>query len=229
MGRMRSTLVATPIVLSILAVGRLPAAADAGGPEPGPAQALAELIAGNERFQADQTSHPLLHAKRREELVGGQAPFAVILSCSDSRVPPELIFDQGLGGLFVVRVAGNTVTRAGLESIDYAVTHLGTHLVMVLGHDGCGAVQGAIRECSGQPDAGRPEIFANICPAADLARKQDPASLESKAIDLNVTEQVRILEQSPLLEKPVTDGSLRIVGARYHLQSGKVELLDTGK
>jgi carbonic anhydrase len=182
MSRMRSTLVVTPIVLSILGIGRLPAAADAGGPGLGPAQALAELI-----------------------------------------------FDQGLGGLFVVRVAGNTVTRAGLESIDYAVTHLGTHLVMVLGHDGCGAVQGAIRECSGQPDAGRPEIFANICPAADLARKQDPAGLESKAIDLNVTEQVRILEQSPLLEKRVADGSLRIVGARYHLQSGKVELLDAGR
>ena len=76
-------------------------------------------MAGNQRFQRDANGHPHLHAKRRSELVGGQAPFAVILSCSDSRVPPELIFDQGLGGLFVVRIAGNTVTRAGLESIDY--------------------------------------------------------------------------------------------------------------
>ena len=90
-------------------------------PQISPAEALERLMAGNERFQNDKTGHPLLHAKRREELVGGQSPFAVILSCSDSRVPPELIFDQGLGGLFVVRIAGNTVTRAGLESIDYAV------------------------------------------------------------------------------------------------------------
>jgi carbonic anhydrase len=102
-------------------------AAAAGAPTISPDEALARLMAGNERFQTDQSGHPLLHSKRREELVGGQSPFAVILSCSDSRVPPELIFDQGLGGLFVVRVAGNTVTRAGLESIDYAVRQLGTN------------------------------------------------------------------------------------------------------
>ena len=93
------------------------------------AEALAGLMAGNERFQNDKTRHPLLHSTRREELVGDQSPFAVILSCSDSRVPPELIFDEGLGGLFVVRIAGNTVTRAGLESIDYALTQLGTNLI----------------------------------------------------------------------------------------------------
>ena len=91
------------------------AAADAGAPAMTPAQALAQLMAGNQRFQRDANGHPHLHAKRRSELAGGQSPFAVILSCSDSRVPPELIFDQGLGGLFVVRLAGNTVTRAGLE------------------------------------------------------------------------------------------------------------------
>ena len=148
---------------------------------------------------------------------------------SDSRVPPELIFDEGLGGLFVVRIAGNTVTRAGLESIEYAVTHLGTNLIMVLGHDKCGAVKGAIGEYSSKPDTGLPEIFANICPAVGLAHEKSADNLESCAIDLNAIEQVKILTQSPLFKKRVADGSLKILGARYNLQSGKVEILDAGE
>ncbi len=201
-------------------------AAEEGEIAMSPAEALKELMAGNQRFQADKTRHPLLHSQSRAELVGGQSPFAVILSCSDSRVPPELIFDQGLGGLFVVRLAGNTVTRAGLESIDYAVTQLGTSLIVVLGHDSCGAVKGAVAECGGKPAADLPEIFANVCPAVERARKKGGESLESNAIDLNVDEQVKILEHSDLFKKRVTDGSLKIIGARYRLESGKVELLD---
>jgi carbonic anhydrase len=205
------------------------AAADAGAPAMSPAQALAQLMAGNQRYQNDTTGHPLLHAKRRAELAGGQAPFAVILSCSDSRVPPELIFDQGLGGLFVVRLAGNTVTRAGLESIDYAVDHLGANLIVVLGHDSCGAVKGALAECMSKPAVKKlPEIFANICPAVDQARKKGGDNLESSAIDLNVTEQVKALERSPSFKKRVADGSLKIVGARYNLESGKVEIIGSG-
>ena len=201
-------------------------AADAGVPAISPSEALAKLMAGNEHFQNDTTAHPHLHSERREELVGGQSPFAVILSCSDSRVPPELIFDQGLGGLFVVRIAGNTVTRAGLESIDYGVGHLGANLIMVLGHQSCGAVKGATTECVGQPRAGLPEIFANVCPAVDLANKKGGNNIESSAIDFNVAEQVKILKQSPLFKDLVRDGKLKIVGARYDLESGKVELLD---
>jgi carbonic anhydrase len=203
---------------------QLCAAAEAGAPVTSPAKALAQLMAGNERFQSDKTQS-VPHAKRRQELVAGQSPFAVILSCSDSRVPPELVFDQGLGDLFVVRIAGNTVTKAGLESIDYAVDHLGTNLIMVLGHESCGAVKGAISECSSKPAAQLPEIFANICPAVELARKKNGGHLESSAIDLNVAEQVRILKTSPLFRKRVADGSLKIVGARYNLRSGKVEIL----
>ena len=184
---------------------------------------------GNQRFQRDANGHPQLHAKRRSELVGGQAPFAVILSCSDSRVPPELIFDQGLGGLFVVRIAGNTVTRAGFESIDYGVAQLGASLVMVLGHDSCGAVKGALTECVGKPAAGLPEIFANICPAVDQARKKGGDALESSAIDLNVAEQVKKLERSPEFKQRIADGRLKIVGARYNLESGKVETINPGE
>jgi carbonic anhydrase len=205
------------------------AAADAAAPTMTPEKALAQLMAGNQRFQNDATGHPLLHSKRRAELAGGQAPFAVILSCSDSRVPPELIFDQGLGGLFVVRLAGNTVTRAGLESIDYGVDHLGASLIMVLGHDSCGAVKGALTECVSKPaDKKLPEIFANICPAVEQAHKKSGDNIESSAIDLNVTEQVKILERAPSFKKRVADGSLKIVGARYQLESGKVELIKSG-
>src|SRR5271167_2843744 len=150
MRTMQLTFVVAVAALWIFGTAQLSAvfaAADAGAPAMSPAQALAQLMAGNHRYQNDTTGHPLLNAKRRAELAGGQAPFAVILSCSDSRVAPELIFDQGLGDLFVVRLAGNTVTRAGLESIDYAVDHLGTNLIMVLGHDSCGAVKGALAQC----------------------------------------------------------------------------------
>lgn len=220
--------IAAVVAIWIIGTARVSTAADAGVPAMSPTEAVQRLMAGNERFQNDKTGHPLLHSKRREELVGGQSPFAVILSCSDSRVPPELIFDQGLGGLFVVRIAGNTVTRAGLESIDYAVAHLGTNLIMVLGHDKCGAVKGAIGECSSKPDTGLPEIFANICPAVAIASKKSTDNLESRAIDLNVIEQMKILKRSPLFKKRVEDGSLKIVGARYNLQSGKVEILDAG-
>ena len=190
-----------------------------------PAQALARLMTGNQRFQKNKLRHPDLDPTRREKLVEGQSPFAAILSCSDSRVPPELVFDQGLGDLFEVRLAGNTVTRAGLESIDYAVSHLGTRLIMVLGHESCGAVKAALGECVSKPATELPEIFANICPAVEHARKRAMTDLESGAIDLNVREQVRILERSPIFRKRFSDGSLKIVGARYNLESGKVDIL----
>jgi carbonic anhydrase len=209
-------------------IATVAAAAGAAAPAMSPTQALAQLVAGNQRFQHDANGHPHLHAKRRSELVGGQAPFAVILSCSDSRVPPELIFDQGLGGLFVVRLAGNTVTRAGLESIDYGVDHLGASLIMVLGHDSCGAVKGALSECVSKPVAGLPEIFANICPAVGQATKAGVANLESSVIELNVVDQVRILERSALFKKRIADGSLKVVGARYGLESGKVDIINSG-
>lgn len=227
-----STFAVAAAALSIFAAVQLsaaPAAAAATAPAVSPDQALAHLMAGNRRFQHDTTAHPPVGAKRRAELVGGQAPFAVILSCSDSRVPPELIFDQGLGGLFVVRVAGNTVTRAGLESIDYGVDHLGANLIMVLGHDSCGAVKGALGECVDKPAAELPEIFANICPAVGQARKRGGDKLESRAIDSNVTDQVRMLERSPLFKKRLANGSLKIVGGRYNLQSGKVEIIESGQ
>lgn len=213
------------LILGVAVLATLSTAAGAETSAVTPAQALARLMMGNQRFQKNKLGHPDLDPTRREALVGGQSPFAVILSCSDSRVPPELVFDQGLGDLFDVRLAGNTVTRAGLESIDYAVSHLGTNLILVLGHDSCGAVKGALTECASKPGAQLPEIFANICPAVEQARQKSATDLESAAINLNVSEQVKMLERSSLFRTRVSDGRLKVVGARYNLESGKVEIL----
>ena len=212
-------------ILGLAVLATLSMAAGAETSAVTPAQALARLMMGNQRFQKNKLGHPDLDPTRREALVGGQSPFAVILSCSDSRVPPELVFDQGLGDLFEVRLAGNTVTRAGLESIDYAVTHLGTNLIFVLGHDSCGAVKGALTECASKPVTELPEIFANICPAVEQAREKGATDLESTAITLNVRRQVQILERSLLLRKRISDGRIKVVGARYNLESGKVDIL----
>jgi carbonic anhydrase len=226
--RMLAAAAAAFCIFGTFPLSQVSAAGGAGTQVISPTQGLGRLVAGNQRFQSGATSHPNQDVKRRESLVEGQSPFAVIVSCSDSRVPPEVIFDQGLGDLFVVRVAGNTVTRAGLESIDYAVDHLGSNLIVVLGHDSCGAVKGAVAQCTSKPAAELPEIFSNICPAVAQARKAGGDNLYSKAIDFNVTGQVSMLERSPLFKRRVADGSLKIVGARYHLESGKIEILNPG-
>lgn len=229
-GTWRMAVIALPVAATLRMTCSSGTAQAAGTPAKSPTltprEALARLTTGNERFCKNAMLHPGQDSKQRESLVGSQSPFAVILSCSDSRVPPAVVFDQGLGDLFVVRVAGNSVTRAGLESIDYAVDHLGTKLIIVLGHDSCGAVTGAVKECpqNGEKSgASMPEIFANICPAVDRARKAGGDVL-SRAIDLNVEDQVAILKRSAQFEKRVKDGSLMIVGARYDLRTGKVRL-----
>lgn len=192
-----------------------------------PKTALARLLAGNLRFEEGATRHPGQDPARRASLAASQSPFAVILACSDSRVAPEIVFDQGLGDLFVIRVAGNTVTRAGLESIEYAVEHLGSSLIVVLGHDSCGAVTGAVQQCpqeDKEPPAALPEIFSNICPAVKRARKARGDAV-SDAIDLNVADQVAALMRAPRFAERLKDGSLMIVGARYELRTGKVRIL----
>jgi carbonic anhydrase len=199
-------------------------------PRISPEQGLSRLVDGNQRFQDGKPARPGQTAARREAIASGQSPFAVIVSCSDSRVPPEIVFDQGLGDLFVVRVAGNTVTKAGLESIDFAIDQLGASLVVVLGHDRCGAVRGALDACPATPEAETkklPEIFANICPAAEEARKSDGDRL-SHAIDFNVQYQVKALEQVPGFKTRISNGSLKIVGARYNLRTGKVQIMSSG-
>jgi carbonic anhydrase len=190
-------------------------------------KSLGKLMDGNKRFVAGQLTHPNQSVERRKEVAAGQKPFATIVTCSDSRVPPEVLFDQGLGDLFVVRVAGNVVDNDGLGSIEYAVHHLHTPLVLVLGHRRCGAVAAAIEAAKGNPPEGHLRfITAKIAPLYKDVKHKPGDPLEN-LVKFNVRHVVRGLSSSkPFLAKAVKAGEVKIVGAYYDLDSGKVELLN---
>jgi carbonic anhydrase len=189
-------------------------------------QALQKLMEGNARFASGNVTHPDQSADRRSELVFGQHPFAAVVGCSDSRVPPEVIFDQGLGDIFVVRTAGEVMDDVTLGSIEYAVEHLNVTLVVVLGHDSCGAVTAAIKggEVSGHLDS----LVSYIQPAVDDARAAgNEEQLLNSSINNNVKNIAGDLKTSqPILSEKVEQGELKVVGARYHLDSGIVEILE---
>jgi carbonic anhydrase len=186
-------------------------------------QALERLMAGNKRYVAAQQVHPHQTPERCVELKDGQYPFAVILGCADSRVPPEVIFDQGLGDLFVIRVAGNVLDDLVLGSIEYAVAHLHTPLIVVLGHSNCGAVGATVE--GGELEGHLPSLAAAIQPAVDQA-KSLPGDLVDNAVRANATMVVEQLEASePVLSELVDAGKLKVVAARYDLDTGEVELL----
>ena len=195
------------------------------------ADALKRLQKGNWRFVNGRNDIARsIGEARRAELLGGQTPFAVVLACSDSRVPVELIFDQGLGDLFVIRVAGNVAAPSQVGSIEYAVSELGTKLVVVLGHSNCGAVDAALRELAPGQDPGSPNLRAivdRIRPAVEpLLRASGKVSLP-EAVRANVLQSVEQLRRdSELLEKLIEDGELLIVGAKYSIESGKVRFFD---
>jgi carbonic anhydrase len=176
-----------------------------------------ELAAGNRRF----TTH---HVNERKELANGQHPRAIVLTCSDSRVSPELIFEQSLGELFVIRVAGNTADRLALGSIEYALEHLHSPLLVVLGHDKCGAVNAAL--AGGKlPTANLEAVVARIRPAIDTTSKDDAAL--ARAVAANVQRSANDLTaNSEVIRAHVERGNLRIVKAVYHLASGAVETLN---
>jgi carbonic anhydrase len=185
-----------------------------------PADALKRLQEGNERFARHRENHPDQSAQQVTKLAAGQHPFAVVLSCSDSRVPPELVFDQGLGDLFVVRVAGNTIDDVVLGSIEYAVEHLGSRLVLVMGHEKCGAVQAAL---SGKSEPGHIASVARpIEPVIEEARKQ-PGDPIHNTVLLNARHVARQLRESePVLRERITSGGVIVVSAVYDLESGRV-------
>ena len=191
-----------------------------------PELALQQLMEGNLRYAQGNASHPHQSLEQRAELVSGQHPFAVILGCSDSRIPPELIFDQGLGDVFVIRTAGEVVDNASLASIEYAVEHLGVPLVMVLGHDSCGAVTAAVQ--GGEAEGHLGSLMDFIRPAVEQAREAGEGSdLLNGSIDNNVFNIVEALKSSqPVLSEKVEAGELMILGARYRLDSGLVEILE---
>lgn len=192
-----------------------------------PEEALTRLMDGNARYVQGLSARPRADAARRMEVAGGERPFAVILSCADSRVPPELIFDQGLGDLFVIRVAGNVVDDAVLASVEHAVIHLGATLVMALGHERCGAVKAAIDAFAGRGDpADRETRIGALAALIGPAVRAVPAGVADPldaAVSLNAANAAaEIFAGSRPLRTKVLAGQLKIVAARYDLDDGRV-------
>lgn len=184
---------------------------------------LTHLIDGNKRFTESKANHPNQSSDRIKETSKGQNPVAVILTCSDSRVPPEILFDQGIGDLFVIRTAGNLVDDIGLGSIEYAGEHLGVNLVVVLGHERCGAVDAAVK--GGDAHGHIVSLIKEINPAVELAKKERGDLLEN-SVQANIKAVVQKLKSSqPLLKKFVSEKKLEIIGARYDLDDGNVSLI----
>lgn len=189
-------------------------------------QALRRLLEGNERYVAAKQTYANGTAARRMEVAQAQRPVAAILGCADSRVPPEIVFDQGLGDLFVVRVAGNLVDEAGLGSLEYAVTQLEVPLVLVLGHTRCGAVAAAVASVEeGQDPPGHIISLTDAIRPAVKKAKGRPGDLLDSAIRTNIAEQVeRLRVARPILGERVRLGQLKIAGGRYDLDTGQVEI-----
>jgi carbonic anhydrase len=190
---------------------------------PSSEQALTRLIFGNQRYVAGNPAHPNQSPDHRLALSNGQKPFAAILGCADSRVPPSIIFDQGLGDLFIIRVAGNIVDNSVLASLEFAVVQLQVPLIMVLGHAECGAVQATIE--GGELPGHLPYIVQAIKPVIEQVKDQ-PGNLLEHAVRANAqTVADQLCYQETVLANYVAAGQLKIVPAYYDLACGHVELL----
>jgi carbonic anhydrase len=216
------------ITATLLVGNQFGLAADPAHPEQpaiAPAEAISKLKEGNGRYASGNLKHPGQTTERRKELAKSQHPLAAIVSCSDSRVPPEIVFDQGLGDLFIFRVAGNVIDDHGLGSIEYAVDHLNVRLIVVLGHQSCGAVQAAKETVAAKSKAPGhiQSLVTAIQPAVEATAKAD---LET-TVKANVRDVVQALRSStPVLKPKVDSGELRVVGAYYSLDTGSVTFLD---
>ncbi len=194
--------------------------------EVSPDAALKMLTEGNNRFVAGQPSHPNLSAERRQQTAEkGQNPFAVVLACSDSRVPVEEIFDRGIGDIFTVRDAGNIAAKTDIGSIEYALDHLGSPLVVVIGHSQCGAVTATVQGGEAPPNI--KAIIEFIAPALAKVKAANPDkagdALVAEVINANVRQGMEdILRNSPIMREKVKDGKVKLVGALYDIKSGKV-------
>ena len=213
-----------------LVASRAAAAGHGDSPEITPDAALKRLIEGNERYAAGKPRHPDEGLSRRASLVGGQRPFATILACSDSRVGPEIVFDQGLGDLFVIRVAGNVVDDIVIGSIEYSVIHLGVPLIMVLGHEHCGAVTATVNALAGKPsEEDRETKIGSLAELIAPAVRAVPGGAQDKveaAVVLNAQHAASaLLSDSSAVRERVRTGRLRVVSARYSLDNGKVSEL----
>jgi carbonic anhydrase len=194
-----------------------------------PDQALARLMEGNRRFVADTPRPAPENAARRHALAGGQAPFATVLTCADSRTSPDTLFDVGLGEVFGLRVAGNTYSPAALGSMEYSSMVLGVPLIMVLGHERCGAVDAAVEvsERNAQLPGSLMAMVEPILPAVAEAKRGNPSDLLDATVRAHAIRTARRLrEENSVLTARLATGALRIVAARYDLDGGEVTLLD---
>src|SRR3972149_2990070 len=188
-------------------------------------QALQRLKEGNQRYVSMKPIHPNLSIERRTEVAKGQKPFAIIFECVDSRVPPELVFDRGLGDLFVIRTAGQALDNAGLGSIEFGVEELNIPLVMVLGHEKCGAVAATIEvlEKKAQAHGQIRTLVELIKPAVEEVKGQS-GNLLDNAIRANIALGVNKLKTSPILSEHLEKDKIKIVGAYYNLDTGVVDI-----
>lgn len=197
--------------------------------------ALERLREGNRRFAAGEISAESLARRAHQAgMSGGQSPIAIILACSDSRVPVELVFDQGFGDLFVIRVAGNVVAPSQIGSIEFAASQFGTQLVVVLGHSNCGAVTAALKELALEQTLRSPNLRAivdrvrpSVEPILDMHRDGDEATLTAAAVRANIQASVKKLSHGSLiLERLIDEGCLTVIGAEYSIETGRVEFFD---
>lgn len=198
-------------------------------------EALTRLKEGNKRFVSGVRSiDTIIKQTKRADFVKGQAPFAIILGCSDSRVPAEIVFDQGLGDLFVIRVAGNIVAPSQIGSVEFAASLFGTPLVVVLGHSMCGAVMATLDDLE-NPDSARSlnvlsivdRIRPTVAPLFETELRNQPEKLLESAIRANIRAAANHLRHgSQMLEQLIQEGNLAIIGAEYSLETGEVDFFD---
>lgn len=190
-----------------------------------PSSPIDRLKAGNARFVANPSAPPPIDAEKRSAQTKGQAPFAIVLSCADSRVPPEIIFNAGLGELFVVRTAGQVADKAVLASVEYGAEHLHAPLLVVMGHEACGAVKAALGTKPGSPSMG-PNLDALVAAIKPAFQRMSTPADESHlrdAVLANVEEGInQILAGSAILKHLVQEGKLKVVGAYYEFETGRV-------
>jgi carbonic anhydrase len=196
------------------------------GARPGNAdEALARLLDGNQRFVAGEGIAPHPSQADLAELAEGQSPWAIVWGCIDSRVPPEVVFDQGLGDLFVIRTAGQVADAAGTGSVEFGVLEFDVPLIVVLGHETCGAITATIEAVDGrlEPEGDLAYLVEAILPAVEAAG--ETGDRVDKAVKANVAQQVAALKADPLLAPRIADGRLRVVGAQENLHDGVVEVI----
>ncbi len=223
-GSLRLSLIAIAVAGSPLAALATPPSATAYTPT----DALDLLMAGNVRFSSNMCEHRNADTTRVHDTAIGQSPFAIVLACADSRLPVERVFDRGVGDVFTIRVAGNTSGPFQAGSIEYAVEHLGSPLLVVLGHSSCGAVKAAAG--GGEAHGNIGAMLAPIFPAVFEARTGSPDASGDALIDLAVRANVMrsisdLIASSPIIAEATESGSIRVVGAVYNLESGRVEWL----